>query len=67
MTEVPEIRLANDIARQFRHLGIEAGSSAVADHIKRFWDPRMRAALLTLVGDGADADPFVIAAAERLR
>ena len=68
MSELPEVRLATDIARQFRHLGLEAGSRAVADHIIRFWDPRMRAALLELVHEGGtDLDPFVAAAADRLK
>jgi len=68
VSELPEVRLANDIARQFHHLGLEAGSVAVADHIIRFWDPRMRAALLDLVHEGGtDLDPLVAAAADRLR
>jgi formate dehydrogenase subunit delta len=68
VSELPEVRLATDIARQFRHLGLEAGSAAVADHITRFWDPRMRAALLDRAHDGAaDLDPLVAAAADRLR
>ena len=67
MTERPEIRLANDIARQFRHLTPEAGAAAVADHIARFWDPRMRARLLASVAVGdAGLDDVVVAAALRL-
>lgn len=68
MSELPEVRLANDIARQFRHLGLEAGSVAVANHITRFWDPRMRTALLARVHEGGtDLDPLVAAAADRLQ
>jgi formate dehydrogenase subunit delta len=60
--------MATDIARQFRHLGLEAGSVAVANHITQFWDPRMRAALLDVVHDaGTDLDPLVVAAIDRLK
>jgi formate dehydrogenase subunit delta len=59
--------MANDIARQFRHLGPDAGSAAVANHITRFWDPRMRGALVALLRDDpSDLDPLVVAAAGRI-
>jgi formate dehydrogenase subunit delta len=59
--------MANDIARQFRHLGPEGGSAAVANHITRFWDPRMRRALVALLRDDpSDLDPLVVAAADRI-
>jgi formate dehydrogenase subunit delta len=59
--------MANDIARQFRHLGPEAGSAAVANHITRFWDPRMRRTLGALLRDDpSDLDPLVVAAADRI-
>ncbi|GAA0236297.1 formate dehydrogenase subunit delta [Cryptosporangium japonicum] len=63
---VPELRLVNDIARQFGHLPDEAAADAVADHVRRFWDPRMRAHLLALA-DAGDLDPLPAAAAARLR
>ena len=63
-----EQRLINDIARQFRHLPTAEAVAAVAGHVERFWDPRMRARLLALVDDRAEPlDPLAIAAAERLR
>ena len=63
----PEVRLANDIAAQFRHLPLDDGARAVADHIRRFWDPWMRARLRAVVADGAAGlDPLVVAAAATL-
>lgn len=64
----PERRLVNDIARQFGYLPAEDAAAAIADHVCRFWDPRMRARLLALVDSGADGlDPLAAAAAARLR
>jgi formate dehydrogenase subunit delta len=35
-------RMANDIARNFEAMGHGDAVMATADHIKKFWDPRMR-------------------------
>jgi formate dehydrogenase subunit delta len=62
------VRLANDIAAQFRHLPPDEAAAEVANHIRRFWDPRMRLALLELADHeqaGLDAD--VMAAVRVLR
>jgi formate dehydrogenase subunit delta len=57
------VRLANDIAAQFRHLPPDEAAADVANHIRRFWDPRMRVALLEVADhQQADLDPGVIAA-----
>lgn len=63
----PEARMGNDIARQFAHLPWEEAVSAIATHVQKFWDPRMRTRLRALVDNGAaGVDPLVAAAAERL-
>ncbi|MGL5826931.1 MAG: formate dehydrogenase subunit delta [Nocardioides sp.] len=60
----PEARLGNDIARQFGHLPPQQAAAMIADHIKRFWDPRMRATLVALAQTGDDTlDPRLRAAA----
>jgi formate dehydrogenase subunit delta len=41
-------RLANDIAVQFPHLSDADAATAIAAHIRRFWDPRMLAELTEL-------------------
>ncbi|MFI9024074.1 formate dehydrogenase subunit delta [Streptomyces sp. NPDC053560] len=59
----PECRLANDIARAFRHLPDDQAAEAVASHIRRFWDPRMRTRLSRFAAEGAAGlHPDVIAA-----
>jgi formate dehydrogenase subunit delta len=62
----PEARRANRIAANFRHLPDERAAAAVADHIRRFWDPSMRARLVVLADAGHDLDPVVVAAVRRL-
>jgi formate dehydrogenase subunit delta len=63
-----ELRMANDIARNLGHLPGEEAAAAIAGHIARFWDPRMRARLYEFVDAGADAlDPLVVAAVKLLR
>ncbi|HEX5968742.1 MAG TPA: formate dehydrogenase subunit delta [Intrasporangium sp.] len=59
----PEIRLGNDICRAFRHLPPDAAAAAVATHLKKFWDPRMRRALVERVREGDPRiDPLLAAA-----
>ncbi|MEV6594967.1 formate dehydrogenase subunit delta [Streptomyces acidicola] len=67
-TVPPERRMANDIAANLGHLPGEQAAEAVAGHIGRFWDPRMRARLYEFVDAGADGlDPLVVAAVKLLR
>ncbi|MEU6339365.1 MULTISPECIES: formate dehydrogenase subunit delta [unclassified Streptomyces] len=60
--------MANDIAANLVHLPGERAAEAVAGHIGRFWDPRMRARLFAYVDAGADGlDPLVVAAVRLMR
>ncbi|MEU9206966.1 formate dehydrogenase subunit delta [Streptomyces sp. NPDC048415] len=64
----PERRMANDIAANLGHLPGGQAAEAVAGHIGRFWDPRMRTRLYEYVDAGADGlDPLVVAAVKLLR
>jgi formate dehydrogenase subunit delta len=63
----PEVRLAGDIADQFRHQPADSAAAAVANHIRMFWDPRMRTALLTADAAGEVDDPVVAVAVATLR
>ncbi|MFE4415591.1 formate dehydrogenase subunit delta [Streptomyces sp. NPDC093064] len=55
--------MANDIAAAFGHLPDELAAEAVAGHIQRFWDPRMRARLAEFVDGGAEGlSPVIVAA-----
>jgi formate dehydrogenase subunit delta len=59
----PQIRLANDIAIQFHHRPEDEAAHAIANHLRMFWDPRMRTDLITRAQtDPADLDPLVLAA-----
>lgn len=65
---VVAVRLATDVAAQFRHRPATEAAAAVAAHIRSFWDPRMRRSLLVAVSSRADGDvdPVVRAAAAAL-
>ena len=61
------IYMANQIGKFFRSQGDEAAISGTAEHLRKFWDPRMRAAILAhLEAGGAGLDPPVRKAVERL-
>ncbi|MDX3240149.1 formate dehydrogenase subunit delta [Streptomyces sp. ME03-5709C] len=63
-----ERRMANDIAANLVHLPGDRAAQAVAGHIGRFWDPRMRSRLFDVVDTGADGlDPLVVEAVRLLR
>ena len=57
------IRMANDIARNQAHLSQTDAAALVANHIRSFWDPRMRAELARLVAaDPSSVSPVVVEA-----
>ncbi len=53
------IHMANQIGTFFRSQGHDKAVAGVADHIKKFWDPRMKRAIfahLDAGGAGLDAN-----------
>jgi formate dehydrogenase subunit delta len=61
------IYMANQIGRFWTSQGADKAPDAIAEHIKKFWDPRMRKAILShLDAGGSGLDPLVRAAIERL-
>jgi len=54
------IRMANDIARNLAPQGEAAAIAATAQHIRDFWDPRMRAGILA--ADRTALSPIAAAA-----
>jgi formate dehydrogenase subunit delta len=55
--------MINDIAVQFRHQGLDTAVAAIAEHVRTFWDPRMRAELIRRVDAEPEAlDPLALAA-----
>ena len=62
------VRMANQIAGFFAHEGPERAVASIEDHLRKFWDPRMRAEILAGVADGSATGlhPLAAAAIERL-
>jgi formate dehydrogenase subunit delta len=56
--------MADQIARNFAVQGEEAAITATAQHIRDFWDPRMKAVILA--ADRAALSPIVAKAVEQL-
>ena len=61
------VYMANQIGKFFVGQGEEKAVPLIADHIVRFWDPRMRREIAAyLAAGGAGIDPPVRKALERL-
>jgi formate dehydrogenase subunit delta len=56
--------MANQIARNFAAQGEDAAITATAQHIRDFWDPRMKSAILAQGVEGLD--PIASAAIKRI-
>jgi formate dehydrogenase subunit delta len=62
------VYMANQIGTFFKTQDVETASDKVAEHITKFWDPRMRHAIVAhLDAGGASLDPMVRRAIELLR
>ena len=61
------IYMANQIGKFFQSQGHDKAVPGIAEHIKKFWDPRMRKAIFAhLDAGGAGLDPNVRDALESL-
>jgi formate dehydrogenase subunit delta len=61
------VYMANQIGAFFAAQGEEAAITGIADHLRKFWDPRMRAQIVThLNAGGAGLSANVAAALQRL-
>jgi formate dehydrogenase subunit delta len=62
------VYMANQIGRFFATQGADEAVAGTADHIEKFWDPRMRATILAHVeAGGAGLEPLVREAIGRLK
>ena len=60
------VRMANQIADFFRNKPEDQAIAGTADHIRKFWDPRMRAKMAEHLAHGGNGlKPIALAAAER--
>ena len=67
-TEDRLVYMANQIGKFFESQGHDQEVVGVADHIRKFWDPRMRKAIFAhLDAGGAGLDPNVLEAIESLK
>jgi formate dehydrogenase subunit delta len=58
--------MANQIGRFFAHQKEEQAVASINDHIRKFWDPRMRRQILEDL-DSVALDPRVRRAVEQLK
>jgi formate dehydrogenase subunit delta len=60
--------MANQIGKFFASQGPDQAVEGTAVHLKKFWDPRMRAAILAHIeAGGGGLDPMVQKAVEKLK
>ena len=61
------VYMANQIGKFFAHQGEAQAAASIADHLRKFWDPRMRSGLREILDNGGEGlEPMARAAAERL-
>ena len=61
------VMMANQIGKFFAAQNSTDRPALVADHIRKFWDPRMRKGILAhLEAGGAGLDPLVLEALKKL-
>jgi formate dehydrogenase subunit delta len=62
------VYMANQIGKFFAHEGEAKAVADTADHLAKFWDPRMRTAILKHLDDGgAGLDPIPLKAVQMLK
>lgn len=67
MTPARMIHMANQIAHFFAAYPHDEAVAGVADHIEKFWEPRMRRQLRDYVSSSREGlDPLVLEAIPRL-
>ena len=62
------VMMANQIGKFFASQGANAAVPGIAEHIKKFWEPRMHHAIFAYIDAGGEGlDPPVREALETLR
>ena len=62
------VYMANQIGKFFASQGETQATAGIANHLEKFWDPRMRLAIFAhLEAGGAGLEPLVHQALERLK
>jgi len=61
------VKMANDISNFFRLRPEEHAVAGTANHIKRFWDPRMRAKMTEHLAHGGEGlNPIALKACQQV-
>ena len=61
------VYMANQIGKFFAHQSEEQAVAGIADHLAKFWDPRMREAIIAYLASGGDGlKPLVLKAVASL-
>ncbi|RUW55570.1 MULTISPECIES: formate dehydrogenase subunit delta [unclassified Mesorhizobium] len=62
------VRMANQIAAFFHSRPREEGIAGVAEHINKFWEPRMRRQFFEMLDSGGEGfDELVVVASARIK
>jgi len=62
------VYMANQISKFFASQGENSAVKGTAEHLKKFWDPRMRAEILRHLAEGGSGlDPIARQAVESLQ
>lgn len=62
------VRMANDIEKFFKVQGEERAIAGIAEHVKKFWEPRMKAQIFAHLDQGGDGlDPLTLKALQNLK
>lgn len=62
------VYMANQIGKFFKAQGDDRALVGISEHIKKFWDPRMRSSIFAHIdAGGAGLDPLVKRAIEKLK
>ena len=65
--ETKLVYMANQIGKFFTSQGEDKAVPQIADHLMKFWDPRMRKKILAHLAEGGEGlDPFVKQAVAQL-
>jgi formate dehydrogenase subunit delta len=61
------VYMANQIGKFFASQGDDQAAAGIADHLQKYWDPRMRSTIIDhLAQGGRGLDPLVRDAVEQL-
>ncbi len=62
------VRMANDIGKFFHPQGEEKAIAGIANHIKMFWEPRMKKQIFAHLDEGGQGlDPLPLKALQKLK